>query len=121
MATNTPTLDFLFPPSLLPPTSTSTLPSNLIIRPLSSSDFSAGHLAVLSVLTHIGSITEEKWNERFEEMVGCKGTYFIVVIISIQTGKIVGIGTLVVERKLCVFSFLFLCLKWKERGVCRKG
>jgi hypothetical protein len=43
-------------------------------------------------------------------MVGCKGTYFIVVIVSTQTGKIVGTGTLVVERKLCVSSFFFLCL-----------
>jgi hypothetical protein len=34
-------------------------------------------------------------------MVGCKGTYFIVVIVENYTSeKIVGTGTLVVERKL---------------------
>jgi glucosamine-phosphate N-acetyltransferase len=91
----------LFDPSLLSPKTQTSLPSNLLIRPLSSSDFKSGHLNVLSVLTHVGDITEEMWNERFEEMVGCKGTYFIVVIVENYTSeKIVGTGTLVVERKL---------------------
>jgi glucosamine-phosphate N-acetyltransferase len=91
----------LFSPSLISPTTQTSLPSTLHIRPLSSSDFSAGHLNVLSVLTHVGAITEAMWNERFEEMLGCKGTYFIVVIVENYTPeKIVGTGTLVVERKL---------------------
>ena len=91
----------LFDPALISPKHNLYLPQSLLIRPLSSSDFSAGHLNVLRVLTHVGAITEAMWNERFEEMVGCKGTYFIVVIVENYTSeKIVGTGTLVVERKL---------------------
>jgi glucosamine-phosphate N-acetyltransferase len=90
-----------FDPSLISPKHNLSLPPTLRLRPLSSSGFFAGHLNVLSVLTHVGSITEAMWNERFEEMVGCKGTYFIAVIVEKQTPeKIIGTGTLVVERKL---------------------
>lgn len=58
---------------------------------------------MLRGLTHVGEITEQEWTERFEEMREAKGTYFVCVFVLVDGGKevrIVGTGTLVVERKL---------------------
>jgi glucosamine-phosphate N-acetyltransferase len=50
----------------------------------------------------VGDITEEEWTERYDLMAKCVGTYYVLVIVH-TTGdgeKIVGTGTLMVEKKL---------------------
>ncbi|KAI4152395.1 MAG: hypothetical protein LQ340_002937 [Diploschistes diacapsis] len=55
-------------------------------------------LSVLQVLTTVGTISESAWLERFDYMASCRGTYYIVVILD-GSGKVVGTGGVVVERK----------------------
>ncbi|KAI9809110.1 MAG: hypothetical protein M1825_002399 [Sarcosagium campestre] len=93
----------LFPASLVSPEVSSTLPESYSIRPLQRTDYQAGFLDVLRVLTTVGDINEARWNERYDWMQrrndadGGYGDYFVLVILDSQ--RIVGAGTLVVERK----------------------
>ena len=89
----------LFPPSLISTVVQSKLPEGYICRPLQKNDYKSGFLDTLSVLTTVGEIEEAQWTERFEYMVSRSDTYFILCIIN-GIGKVVGTGTLVVERKL---------------------
>ena len=92
----------LFSASLISPTVTSALPDSYSIRPLQRSDYHAGFLDVLRVLTTVGDIDEAAFVRRFEEMrasTGKAGGYHILVILD-GDKKVVGTGCLVVERKL---------------------
>ncbi|OCL08352.1 acyl-CoA N-acyltransferase [Glonium stellatum] len=97
MALETP----LFSATLISPEVQSILPKGYTCRPLQRSDFKHGHLDVLRDLAHVGDITEEQWTERYDWMSKCNGTYFVLVIVdkNREGGKIVGTGTLVVEKK----------------------
>jgi glucosamine-phosphate N-acetyltransferase len=88
----------LFPAELVSPPVQASLPDGYTFRPLQRSDFKAGHLDVLGDLAYIGDITEEQWVERYDWMSSCNGSYFVLVIE--HDGKVVGTGTLVVEKKL---------------------
>ncbi|KAI9804906.1 MAG: Glucosamine-phosphate N-acetyltransferase-like protein [Piccolia ochrophora] len=94
----------LFADSLISPTVSSSLPDSYTIRPLWRSDFRAGFLDVLRILTTVGDINEERWNAQFEWMAKRNqegdgpGEYFILVVLDPE--RVVGAGTLVVERKL---------------------
>lgn len=89
----------LFLPSLISPSVSSALPSQYTIRPLQRSDYSAGFLDILRVLTTVGDIDEKAWNGHYDFIAQRDDTYYIVVVCDGQ-GKVVGCGTLVVERKL---------------------
>jgi glucosamine-phosphate N-acetyltransferase len=90
----------LFDPSLISESVTSTLQSPFKIRPLERSDYAKGFLECLRVLTHIGDISEARFNERYDWMVNeAKGGYYVLVIED-DKQTIVGTGVLVVERKL---------------------
>ncbi len=95
----------LFSPSLISPEVVSALPPNYTIRPLQRSDYQAGVLDVLRVLTNVGDVTEEAWNERFEWMAKKEDEYHILVVCNGES-KVVGTGGVVVERKLYVSHFL---------------
>lgn len=69
------------------------------MRPLQRSDYVAGFLDVLRVLTTVGEITAEGFYAHYEWMSRRDDTYYIVVVVD-GGGKVVGCGTLVVERKL---------------------
>ena len=69
------------------------------MRPLQRTDYSAGFLDVLKVLTTVGDISEEKWMERYDWMAKRGDEYFVLVICD-GDEKVVGTGTVVVERKL---------------------
>ncbi|RPA88035.1 acyl-CoA N-acyltransferase [Ascobolus immersus RN42] len=91
----------LFAASLLPTPGKDTptaLPENYKLRPLNKQDYTKGFLDVLRQLTTVGDITEEQWNERYDWMKKREGEYFVVAIEDGE-GKVVGCGTLVVERK----------------------
>ncbi|GAM89712.1 hypothetical protein ANO11243_077510 [Dothideomycetidae sp. 11243] len=88
----------LFDPSLISPAVQSALPESYTIRPLQKSDYAAGFLDVLRVLTTVGDISEEAFGKRFDEMSAHQGGYHILVICN-GDGKVVGTGALIVERK----------------------
>jgi glucosamine-phosphate N-acetyltransferase len=90
----------LFPESLISSKVKEALPEGFRCRPLQRSDFKHGHLDVLGDLAHIGGITEEMWIERYDAMKRSNGTYFVAVIVDEKRDKIVGTGTLIVEKKL---------------------
>lgn len=76
------------------------MPEGYTIRALEKGDYSKGVLDVLRVLTNVGDIPQEKWEERYNFMATQgKGTYFVIVFED-AAGKIVATGQLIVERKL---------------------
>ncbi|KAJ9155248.1 Glucosamine 6-phosphate N-acetyltransferase [Pleurostoma richardsiae] len=87
----------LFPHSLISPEAAGAFPKSFTIRPLEKEDYARGYLDCLRVLTWVGDLTEEEFNERYEEMVAAKGTYYLLVIE--HENRIVGTGSLVVEKK----------------------
>lgn len=97
----------LFSADLIPLQIQAELPEGYVIRPLERDDFRRGHLESLRHLTDTGEISEEEWIERFDWMLDCKGTYYIVVIAKEANGagkEIVASATLVAEKKLYVRS-----------------
>jgi glucosamine-phosphate N-acetyltransferase len=91
----------LFSEHLISPGIAASLPESYTIRPLRQSDYHIGFLDCLRVLTTVGDITVEQWNERYEWMsTSGKDGYYILVIE--DSGRIVGTGALIVERKLYV-------------------
>lgn len=78
------------------------LPDGYKIRALRRSDYNAGFLDCLRVLTTVGEITREQFDERYNWISRQDGGYFILVIEDTNAGaeKVVGTGALIVERKL---------------------
>lgn len=95
----------LFGDELISPEVAKALPEGYKIRALRQSDFNAGFLDCLRVLTTVGDITEAQFAERFAWISKQDGGYYILVIE--DGGKVVGTGALIVERKLYVASLLF--------------
>lgn len=90
----------LFGDDLISPDVAKALPDGYKIRALRQSDFNAGFLDCLRVLTTVGDITESQFAERFEWLSKQDGGYYILVIE--DGGRVVGTGALIVERKLYV-------------------
>ncbi len=65
---------------------------------------------MLCVLTNVGDITEEAWDERYNWMAKKEDEYYILVICNGE-GKVVGTGGVLVERKLYVYDFSLLDYK----------
>lgn len=99
--TSTTTADAgLFSDDLISPEVAKALPDGYKIRALRQSDFNAGFLDCLRVLTTVGDITEAQFAERFQWLNKQDGGYYILVIE--DGGRVVGTGALIVERKLYV-------------------
>ncbi|WWC91343.1 uncharacterized protein L201_006286 [Kwoniella dendrophila CBS 6074] len=92
-------LDLLFDSSLIPSIIQEQLGPDLHLRPLASDDNTRGHFDVLSVLTVAPQLSAKAYKDKFDELKACAGTYFIIVIVNVSTDKIVGSGSLIVERK----------------------
>ncbi|KAK7616334.1 glucosamine 6-phosphate N-acetyltransferase [Phyllosticta citricarpa] len=88
----------LFSTEFISPTVLSALPQGYTCRPIRRSDYHAGFLDVLRVLTTVGDVSEKQWNERYDWMSRRIDEYFLICIID-DSGRIVGTGALVVERK----------------------
>jgi len=74
-------------------------PEGYVVRSLERTDFAKGFLDCLRVLTWVGDLTEQDFYERYDEMDSQgKGPYYLIVIE--HDGKIVGTGSLIVEKKL---------------------
>ena len=92
----------LFSSNLISPVVAAALPEGYTARALRKSDYDAGFLDCLRVLTTVGDITEEAFAERFAWLSRQDGGYYILVIE--DGGRVVGTGALIVERKLYVAS-----------------
>ncbi|KAK4161431.1 acyl-CoA N-acyltransferase [Cladorrhinum sp. PSN259] len=95
------TLQDLFSAELLSPEVQAALPEGYKLRALRLSDYETGFLDCLRVLTTVGDISKEKFQERYEWVSNQDGTYFILVIEDTNSSpaKVVGTGALIVERK----------------------
>lgn len=89
----------LFSSDLVAPDVAAVLPEGYIARSLRPGDYEAGFLDCLRVLTTVGEITKEAFDERYNWMLS-QDTYYVLVIEDTSTGKVVGTGNLLVERKL---------------------
>ncbi|OQE17958.1 hypothetical protein PENSTE_c019G06840 [Penicillium steckii] len=88
----------LFPASLISPEVIASLPTDYTIRPLRRSDFKRGYLDVLRVLTTVGEISEEQWDQRFDWIASRNDEYYMLVVCDGED-RVVGTGSLIVERK----------------------
>lgn len=88
----------LFPAKLISSAVIDDLPENYTIRPLRRSDYHHGYLDVLRVLTTVGDISEEQWNERYAWIASRSDEYYMLVICD-GDDRIVGTGSLIAERK----------------------
>ncbi|KAI2619795.1 acetyltransferase [Hypomontagnella submonticulosa] len=88
----------LFSSDLISPSVSAALPEGYIARSLRLSDYDAGFLDCLRVLTTVGEISKEQFAERYQWM-SSQDTYYVLVIEDTTRGKIVGTGALLVERK----------------------
>lgn len=89
----------LFEPELVPSFVQKALPEGYTIRPLKASDYERGVLDVLRVLTTVGDISKDDFQAQFDYWLRRNDTYFTVVILN-TVGKAVGVGSVIVERKL---------------------
>lgn len=97
-----PTVEGLFGSELVSPEIAASLPQGYTLRALQKADYEKGFLDCLRVLTTVGDITEEQWNERYDWInTQGKGAYYLLVITD-ETSRVVATGALMVERKLCV-------------------
>lgn len=93
-------LDFYRSPTKFNPRISAAAPGEpwMEVRALRSGDFDRGFLELLSQLTAVGSVTREKFLNRFYQMKA-SGDYFVTVIVDKRSNKIIGSATLVLERK----------------------
>ncbi|KAF1929338.1 acyl-CoA N-acyltransferase [Didymella exigua CBS 183.55] len=88
----------LFSPELISPEVLKALPEGYTCRPIQRQDYHNGFLDVLRVLTTVGDVTEEAWNERYTWMSNRSDSYYLLAILDTSL-RIVGTGALIVERK----------------------
>ncbi|KAL6711375.1 Glucosamine-phosphate N-acetyltransferase-like protein [Coniothyrium glycines] len=88
----------LFSADLISPEVLKALPEGYSCRPLEKKDYHSGFLDVLRVLTTVGDITEEQWNNRYDWMAARNDEYYLLCITD-SSNAIVGTGALLVERK----------------------
>jgi len=92
-------LELLFDPKLIPSDVKDALPNHLRIRPLSLTDYERGHLYVLSVLTQTPDVGASAWGSTFKLMSSIPNTYYILVIVDKENDRVVGAGSVFMERK----------------------
>jgi glucosamine-phosphate N-acetyltransferase len=66
---------------------------------LASTDYTRGHLDVLSVLTVVTDPGEEAWLAQFKALKAAPQTYYGIVIVDKASDRIVAVGTVFIERK----------------------
>lgn len=71
----------------------------LIVRPLALGDFHRGYMELLTQLTKVGDVTQEQFEDRFNQMKACNDTYYIIVIEDTNTGQVIGSASLIKEQK----------------------
>jgi len=101
-------LELLFDPSLIPASFKQSLPDDLHIRPLASTDVERSHFDVLSVLSPSPTPSPSAYGSHFNHLrkinestqsVGLPPTYVVIMIINKATDRIVATGTVFMEHK----------------------
>jgi len=92
-------LELLFNPELISPSVKAQLPDGLHIRPLARTDYHRSHIPILSVLTQAPDPGYPAYQTAFDALRACPDTYFCLVIVDQATDRVVGTGTLFIERK----------------------
>lgn len=92
-------LDLLFSPDLISDDVKKSLHADVHIRPLASTDYTRGHLKVLSVLTAAPDPGAAAWLSHFNALRAQPRTYYTLVIVDKRSDQIVGVGTVFLERK----------------------
>ena len=87
-----------FDDTLISPEVKKELPEGYDLRSIRRSD-RAQFLDILRVLTTVGDITEDDWNDRFNWLQARNDSYFILCITD-EKGNLASIGSLIVEKKL---------------------
>lgn len=73
---------------------------DLIFRFLQKDDFDKGYMPLLAQLTVIGTVTKEDFEKRYDEIFpGYANFHKIVVIEDKSTNKVIGTGTIFMEKK----------------------
>lgn len=88
-----------FEASLIAPELLASLPSGIALRPLSSNDYDKGFLETLGQLTTVGEVSKEAYLKRFNWLKSRNDEYFCIVLEDLSNGRIVGSGTVFIERK----------------------
>jgi CII-binding regulator of phage lambda lysogenization HflD len=78
------------------------------LRLLEKKDYHKGFLKILSQLSTVGEVSEEKFNQRFESMQNTLGTYYTMVIEDLKEKQIVATATLMIEQKFLRFFFFLI-------------
>ncbi|KAF9920496.1 Glucosamine-phosphate N-acetyltransferase-like protein [Linnemannia zychae] len=89
----------LFSPTLISSTVQAQLPEGYRMRPLEITDYTKGFYDCLAGLTVVGRVSEQSFQQTFEQMRRCENVYHIVVIEELAERRIVATGTLIVEQK----------------------
>jgi len=71
----------------------------LLMRPLRIDDYEKGYLQLLAQLTVVGSLTQKDFENTFYAMKAARNTYYVVVVEDLNTSRIVGATTLLIEQK----------------------
>lgn len=82
-----------------PPITPASPGENLLMRPLRISDYDKGFMVLLKQLTVVGDVSREQFEARFNNMLACKDSYYIVVLEDTSCNQIIGCATLAVEQK----------------------
>ncbi|GMT14433.1 hypothetical protein PFISCL1PPCAC_5730, partial [Pristionchus fissidentatus] len=91
---------YLFDRSILSDAVVGRVPNGLRVRPLHLDDYDKGFLAILSQLTSVGEMDRSKWESRFRSMQRTTpSTYFVCVVEDLDSNRVVGAATLVLEWK----------------------
>jgi len=69
------------------------------IRPLASTDYDRGHLSVLGILSETPNVGADAWTSQFHDLRDTPATYYILVVVSRDTDRIVASGGVFIERK----------------------
>ena len=75
---------------------------NIIVRPLSRTDYQKGFPEVISFLTKVGTVSESDFYARFDSIKAAGGYYTVVIEDTAANngkGKIIATGTLEIEQK----------------------
>ncbi|KAJ3096324.1 Glucosamine-phosphate N-acetyltransferase-like protein [Phlyctochytrium planicorne] len=92
----------LFSQSLISADVLKGLAPGYIIRPLAPTDYEKGFLETLGALTSVGSISKGDFLERYAYLKARNDQYFTIgnlVVEDLKKERIVGAGTILVERK----------------------
>ncbi|WWC64114.1 uncharacterized protein I303_106722 [Kwoniella dejecticola CBS 10117] len=92
-------LDLLFDAKHIPTGLRESLPDNVHIRPLSTTDLLRSHFELLNDLRESPALAPSVYTSIFQHFKSCPGTYYILVIVNKDTDRLVASGSLIIERK----------------------